>query len=169
VPRVTLAVDGRSRAHVLYTEGATPQQPYGLFYQSSSDGGRTWSSRHIVSGAPRPQSADSADHDYVIVSASKDEQVCTVWVDDRRGALDVWARCSMDAGRSWGDETLLSDRGDGAPYKSENGFKAFYGHYGGAAIDASGRLHAAWGAGEPGYRTGGVWVNRVEASRVTRP
>ena len=101
VPRITLAVDGRNRAHVVYTEGATPQQPYGLFYQSSSDGGRTWSSRHVVSAAPRPQSADSADHDYVMVSTSKDGRVCAVWVDDRRGALDVWVRCSTDAGRSW--------------------------------------------------------------------
>jgi hypothetical protein len=168
VPRITLAVDGRNRAHVVYTEGATPQQPYGLFHQSSADGGRTWSSRHVVSAAPRPQSADRADHDYVIVSASKDNRVCAVWVDDRRGALDVWARCSTDAGRSWGAETRLSDRDDGAPYKSADGFKAFYGHYGGAAIDAAGRLHAAWGAGEPGYRTGGVWVNRVAASGPAR-
>jgi len=103
------------------------------------------------------------------VSASKDDRVCAVWVDDRRGALDVWTRCSTDAGRSWGEETLLSDRGDGAPYKSATGFKAFYGHYGGAAIDGSGRLHAAWGAGESGYRTGGVWVNRVKVSGATRP
>ena len=101
---------------------------------------------------------------YVIVSASKDNRVCAVWVDDRRGALDVWARCSTDAGRSWGAETLLSDFVTTALCtKSANGFKAFYGHYGGAAIDAAGRLHAAWGAGEPAYRTGGVWVNCVEA------
>lgn len=168
-PTIALAVDGRGRAHVVYTEGATPQQPYGLFYQSSSDGGRAWSSRQVVSAAPRPQSADSADHDYVIVSASKEDRVCAVWVDDRRGALNVWTRCSTDAGRSWGTETLLSDRSDGAPYKSAAGFKAFYGHYGGAGIDAPGRLHAAWGAGEPGYRTGGVWVNRVEVSGAMRP
>jgi hypothetical protein len=138
LPRIVLAVDGRSRAHVVYTEGATPQQPYALFYRS-------------------------ADHDYLI-AASNDNRVCAVWVDDRRGALDVWARCSTDAGRSWGTEVLLSNRDDGAPYKSAHGFKAFYGHYGGAAIDAAGRLHAAWGAGEPGYRTGGVWVNSVEAA-----
>ena len=62
---------------------------------------------------------------------------------------------------------LLSDRVDGT-HKSANGFTAFYGHYGGAAIDASGRLHVAWGAGETGYRTGGVWVNRVEVSGATR-
>jgi hypothetical protein len=35
---------------------------------------------------------------------------------------------------------------------------------GGAAIDASGRLHAVWAAGEPGYRTGTVWLLEVFAA-----
>jgi len=166
-PGIGLAVDGRSRAHVVYTEGATAHQPYGLFHQSSSDG-VTWSTRQVVSAAPRPQSADSADHHYVTVAASQDERVCTTWVDDRRGALDVWARCSTDAGRSWRAETLLSDRSDGASYKSAAGFKAFFGHYGGAAIVPPGRLHAVWGAGEPGHITGGVWVNNVKVAGGTR-
>jgi BNR repeat-like domain len=163
VNTISLAVDDRSRAHVAYTEGAAPQQPYGLFYKTTSDGGRTWSAPIPISAARRPKSGDTADHDYLTVTASKEGRVCAVWVDDRRGALDAWARCSTDAGRTWGAETLLSDRADGAAYKSAAGFKAFYGHYGGAAIDASGRLHAAWAAGEPGYRTGSVWINSIDA------
>jgi hypothetical protein len=102
--------------------------------------------------------------DYITMAASG-ERVCAVWVDDQLGALNVWSRCSTDAGRSWGAETLLSDREDGAAYKSASGFAAFYGHYGGAAIDAGGRLHAVWSAGEPGYRTGTVWVNRGRGRR----
>lgn len=168
LPRISLAVDSRSRAHVVYTEGPAVQQPYGLYYRSSSDAARTWSTRQVVSAAPRPQSADRADHADVMVAASTDDRLCAVWVDDRRGALDVWARCSTDAGRSWGAETLLSDRSDGAPYKSPRGFTAFYGHYGGAAIDPRGRLHAAWGAGEPGYETGSVWFNSVDVSGQAR-
>lgn len=159
VNTISIAVDARNRAHVLYTEGASPDQPYALYYRSSSDGGRTWSSSYVVSNAPRPQSSDTADHHYITIATSGGQRVCAAWVDDRRGALDVWARCSTDAGRKWGVETLLSDRSDGAPYKSPTGFKAFYGHYGGAAIDASGRFHVVWAAGEPGYRTGSVWVN----------
>jgi hypothetical protein len=143
---ISIAVDARSRAHVLYTESASPDKPYALYYRSSSDGGKTWSSPYVLSAAP-----------------SGNQCVCAAWVDDRRGALDVWARCSNDAGRRWGAETLLSDRSDGAPYKSPTGFKAFYGHYGGAAIDVSGRFHAVWAAGEPGYLTGSVWVNSIDA------
>jgi hypothetical protein len=97
-----------------------------------------------------------------------DQRVCAVWVDDRMGALNTWARCSTDSGRTWGAETLMSDRTDGAPYKSAQGFKAFFGHYGGAAIDAAGKLHAVWAAGEPGYRTGTVWVNSVDVSPTSR-
>jgi len=163
VNTISIAVDARNRAHVLYTEGASPDQPYALYYRSSSDGGRTWSSPHVLSAAPRPQSGDTADHHYITIATSGNRRVCAAWVDDRRGALDVWARSSNDAGRRWGAETLLSDRSDGAPYKSPTGFKAFYGHYGGAAIDASGRFHVVWAAGEPGYRTGSVWVNSSAA------
>jgi BNR repeat-like domain len=160
---ISIAVDARSRAHVLYTEGAAPDQPYALYYRSSSDSGKTWSSPYVLSAAPRPQSGDTADHDYISIATSGNQRVCAAWVDDRRGALDVWARCSNDAGRRWGAETLLSDRSDGAPYKSPTGFKAFYGHYGGAAIDVSGGFHVVWAAGEPGYLTGSVWVNSIDA------
>ena len=141
---ISIAVDDRSRVHVLYTEGKTPQEPSGLFYKSSADGGRRWTAPQVVSAAPRPQSGDNADHDYITIAASTEGRVCAVWVDDRRGALDAWARCSTDAGRTWGAETLLSDRADGAAYKSAQGFNAFYGHYGGAAMDAAGQLHAVW-------------------------
>jgi hypothetical protein len=167
VPSIGLAVDGRGQAYVAYTEGAAGQ-PYGLFIRSSSDGGRTWSEPRRVSAAPRPQSGDAADYDHPIVAASGQGRACVVWVDDRRGALNVWARCSGDGARTWGPEFLLSDRSEGASYKSAEGFKAFYGHYGDAAIDVNGRLHAVWGAGEPGYRTGGVWVNSLDLSHVLR-
>jgi hypothetical protein len=103
-----------------------------------------------------------------MIAASGVGKVCVVWVDDRRGALDVWARCSIDAGQTWGPDVLFSDRNDGAVYKSSVGFKTFYGHYGGVAIDTSGRLHAAWGEGEPEYRTGAVWINSVDLAYALR-
>jgi hypothetical protein len=159
---ISVAIDGRGRAYVAYMEGAGPGQSYGLFLRSSADAGRTWSKPQPVSDARRPQSGDRADHDFPSVAASGEGQVCVVWVDDRRGALDVWVRCSRDAARTWGQDVLLSDRSDGATYKSSTGFKTFYGHYGGVAIDAAGRLHAAWGEGEPQYRTGGVWINSID-------
>jgi hypothetical protein len=162
---IAVAVDGRGQAYATYMEGAGPKQSYRLFMRSSADAGRSWSKPEIVSDAPRPQSGDRADHDFPMIAASGAGRVCVAWADDRRGALDVWARCSRDAGRSWATDVLLSDRSDGASYKSPAGFKSFYGHYGGVAIDAAGWLHAGWGAGEPEYRTGGVWVNSVELGK----
>lgn len=164
VGRIALAIDPRGQAYVAYTEGTGPRQPYGLFLRSTTDPGLRWSKPRVVDSSPRPQSHDRADHDFPMIAAFGAGQVCVVWVDDRRGALDVWARCSRDGARTWGDDFLMSDQSDGAPYKSATGFRTVYGHYGGVAIDESGRLHAAWGEGEPEYRTGTVWVNSLDLS-----
>ena len=129
--------------------------------KSSTDAGRTWSAGRPVSTAPRPQSNDLADHDYPLIAAHGNGRVCAVWVDDRRGARDTFARCSTDGAKTWAGDILLSNRSDGAAYKSPQGFTAIYGHYGGAAISWSSRLFAVWGEGERKYRTGNVWFNRV--------
>jgi BNR repeat-like domain len=159
LPSISVAVGSPGQAYAAYMEGVGPGQPYALLLKSSSDGGRTWSPGRTVSAAQRPRSNDLADHDNPIVAASGKGQVCVVWVDDRRGALDTFARCSTDGTRTWGNDILLSNRSDGARYKSANGFTAIYGHYGGAAISASGRLFAVWAEGERDSRTGSVWFN----------
>ena len=64
--------------------------------------------------------------------------------------------CSTDGTKTWGDDMLQSNRIEGAAYKSPQGFTAIYGHYGGAAISASGRLFAVWAEGEREYRAGNV-------------
>jgi hypothetical protein len=112
-----------------------------------------------VSAAPRPQSNDLADHDDSLIVAQGNGRVCVVWVDDRRGALNTFARCSTDGAKTWGDDILLSNRIEGAASKSPQGFTAIYGHYGGAAISSSSRLFAVWAEGEREYRTGNVWFN----------
>jgi hypothetical protein len=165
---IAVAIDVRGYAYVTYMEGTGPRQPYGLFLRSSTDAGRSWSKPQVVSAAPRPRSGDLADHDFPMIAASGAGRVCVVWVDDRRGALDVWARCSSDAGETWGPDILFSDRSNGAAYKSGVGFKTFYGHYGGVAIDSSDRLHAAFGEGEPEYRTGAVWFNSIDLADALR-
>ena len=147
LPEISVAVDSAGRAFAAYMEGPGPGQPYALLLNASSDGGRTWSAPRPVSVAPRPQSNDVADHGYPVVAANRRGQLCVVWVDDRRGAHDVFARCSADGALTWGPDVLLSNRRDGAPYKSETGFAAIYGHYGGAAVSGD-RLFAVWGAGE---------------------
>ena len=169
LPDVSVAIDGTGHAYAAYTEGPGPKQPYGLFLKTSADSGRTWSAAHPVSAAPRPHSNDLADHDNPVIAANGNGRICVVWLDDRRGALDTFARCSLDGGRSWGDDVLLSNRSDGAPYKSPQGFAAFYGHYGGAALSSTGRLFAVWAEGERNYRTGSVWFNWVTVKEAGKP
>ncbi len=164
LPDVSVAIDGNGRAYVSYAEGSGPGHPYALLLTSSDDGGRTWSAARAVSAAPRPQSNDVADHSYSLVTAQGDGRVCVMWVDDRRGALDTFARCSTDGAKTWGDDIWLSNRADGAAYTSPQGFVAFFGHYGGAAVSSTGRLFAVWAEGERDYATGTVWFNRVPVS-----
>jgi hypothetical protein len=154
LPSIGVAVDGNGQVHVVYTEGSGPGESYALLLKSSTDGGRTWSTGRPVSAAPRPQSNDVADHDFPAVVAGGMAGVCVLWVDDRRGALDTFARCSTDAAKTWGD-ILLSNRS----------FTSFYGHYGGAAISSRDRLFVVWAEGERDYRTGTVWLNSVPLTR----
>lgn len=159
LPSVSVTTGSDGHVYAAYTEGIGPGHPYTLSLASSADLGQTWSIGRPVSAAQRPQSSDRADQDFPTITAQGKDHVCVVWVDDRRGARDTFARCSTDGAKTWGDDIWLSNRTDGAPYKSPAGFTAFYGHYGGAAISSSGRLFAVWAEGERDYRTGTVWFN----------
>ena len=159
---IGVAADAKGRAYVAFTEGEASRKPYRLFFQSSDNAGADWTPRRELSAAARSASKDRADYDLAHVAAAGDGRVCILWVDDRLGSANVWARCSSDAGGSWGAETLLSNRHDGAPYKSAQGFGRFYGHYGGVAIAPTGRLHAAWPEGPRDAETGAIWVNSMD-------
>ncbi len=165
---ISLAVDEKGRAYVAYTEGEA-KKPYRLFFKSTEDGGKTWSAPVRLSEAQRPASRDEADADFTHVAAGGDGRVCVTWVDDRIGDRNFWARCSADAGRSWGAETLLSNRTDGATYKSPAGFKVFHGDYGGVALTSDGVLVAAWGEGMGRAGTGAVWFNSFEPGAGAGP
>ena len=165
LPSIGIGIDGTGRIHAAFTEGSGPGHPYALLLKSSSDAGGTWSASRPVSTARRPSSNDEADHDFPAVASDGQAGVCVVWVDDRRGALDMFARCSGDAAKTWGDDVLLSNRSEGMPYKSPLGFASIYGHYGGAAISSGGRLFAVWAEGDRGNRTGSVWFNSIKLAR----
>lgn len=164
VPEIDIAVSPEGAIYAVYTEGEAGE-PYGLFMRYSEDGGRFWTAPQAISAAPRPASGDLADHYESLVTAGQDGEVCVVWVDDRRGALDVWARCAAEPAGPWGREILLSNQSDGAEYKSRQGFAALFGHYMDAEIGA-GRLHAVWGAGTVDRSNGDIWTNVVELSEA---
>jgi hypothetical protein len=152
VALITIAMAAAAQTSTSWRSASTLE----LVLPSSTD---CWEPALAV--GPREQVYIVADHGYPLVAAREKGRVCVVWVDDRRGALDTFARCSTDSAKTWGADILLSNRIDGAAYKSPQGFTSIYGHYGGAAISSSGRLFAVWAEGEREYRTGNVWFNSV--------
>ena len=152
VPFPSLAVDAKGTLYAVYTTGEV-RQPYHLYFVCSSDRGRTWSSPVELTTAMRALSHDRADIGIPAIVAANDGLVYVVWTDDRDGPEGVWAKRSTDGGRTWSADVSLM-RGDQpmAP--------GLYGDYGGVAIDALGRLHAAWSEGTgtiPGRGKGSVW------------
>lgn len=152
-----IAVDAVGRAYAVYTEGRAGE-PYRLLLRSSAGGGETWSEPVPVSEAPRPSSGDLADHDYPIVTAAGDGRACVAWVDDRTEPRSMWARCTPDAGATWGDELLLSNVASDQGHTTSEGFAVFYGDYGGIALTDEGRLYVTWGAATAMDGPGAVWV-----------
>lgn len=158
VPYAGVAVDGRGRIYVVYTEGKG-KEPSDLFFRRSEDGISAWSEPRVLSSVPRPASGDRAACFYPMIAASGDGLVYVVWFDDRTGPLNAWARRSTDGGSTWSDVVRLS-RTD------RDGMEGVYGEYGGIGIDSRGALHAAWSegtghVGSPGAH-GGVWYARWE-------
>lgn len=156
VPAVKLAVAGTDRIYVVHTDGVV-KHPYRLLFTKSLDGGRTWSKSVVLSNALRPLSADRADHDHPEIVASESGLVYVVWIDNRAGPYNLFARRSTDGGDTWSAEVSLSPPG-------REGIAGFYGDYGGVAIDAAGSLHLAWSegvgsVGRPGSK-GGTWYVR---------
>jgi hypothetical protein len=103
---------------------------------------------------------DTADCDDPEIVAGGDGLVYVVWTDNREGPWNLYARRSLNAGKTWSGEIRLS-RDDRA------GFERFYGDYAGIGIDGRGTLHVAWGEGKgsigrPGSK-GGVWYARWDA------
>ena len=156
-----IAVDAVGRAYAVNTDGRAGE-PYRLLLRSSADGGETWSEPVPVSEAPRPSSGDLADHDFPMVTAAGDGRTCVAWVDDRSGPRSLWARCSADAGATWGDELLLSNMASDQGHTTTEGFAVFYGDYGGIALTDEGRLHVTWGAATAMDGPGAVWVGSAD-------
>jgi hypothetical protein len=159
VPYAGIAVDGRNRVYLAYTEGKG-KDPSDLLFRSSEDG-VSWSEPRVLSAAPRPASGDRAACFYPMIAASGDGLVYVVWFDDRTGPLNAWAKRSSDGGRTWSGDVRLTQ-------PDRDGMDGVYGEYGGVGIDSRGALHAAWAEGKghvgsPGAH-GGVWYARWDGS-----
>ncbi|MGH3031482.1 MAG: sialidase family protein [Gaiellaceae bacterium] len=163
--QLTVAVDGRDRAYVLYNASAEKYALNRMYFARSTDGGATWSLRDDVSRAPA-----GANNLFPALVARGDGDVRIAWQDDRNGfdeggddpsaRWNTYYRSSGDGGRTWSREVQLSDFVPGYDYKLAEGYLEPYGDYFELDVDGEGRTHALWGEGPSYVGPGTVWYAR---------
>jgi hypothetical protein len=155
-PSPVVAVDVAGTVMMVYNRGETPGAAQLLYARTSTDGGQTW-------GPPIPLSEGPAGTNHafpVVASGPTAGDFRVVWQDDRTGRWNTWFRQTTDGGHTWTAGLRLSDRPDGAPYKSPDGYGFPYGDYYDLAVDRGGRTHVIWGAGESYAGRGGSWYTK---------
>jgi hypothetical protein len=155
-PSALMAMDATGRLVVMYQGASVPSGPQRVYVRHSTDGGRTWSKRTDIDGGPSGTNAAFGG------AAATGHGDFRLWYqDDRNGAAgwNTWFRRSTDGGVTWSGEARLSDRANGAPYKTAAGFAQPYGDYGEVAITNAGATIAVWGEGTSYTGPGGTWYS----------
>jgi hypothetical protein len=152
-----VSADARGNLTLAYD---APTEDHGLqriYVRRSTDGGMTWSGRTGLS-------ADGEHATAPMIESRGDGDVRLAYYQTAGGGdLDrwnLWYRSSTDGGRMWSPAIKISDRPDGASYKSPGGFGEVYGDYGEMGITSTGQAIAAWGEAPSYVGPGGVWINR---------
>jgi hypothetical protein len=63
----------------------------------------------------------------------------------------------VNRGASWSPAARVSNRGSGAPYKTQAGFRFPYGDYFGMTVDSHGVSYLAWSEGKSYDGPGSTW------------
>jgi hypothetical protein len=154
--QAALASDEAGVLYALWNAGAVDRGPERMFFARSEDGGRTWSRKVDVSGAP----AGSA-HAFPAIAAVGAGDVRISWMDARAGALwNVYHRRSTDGGESWSAEADLSTLVPGFEYIQPEGFSFPFGDYFEVDVDDRGQSHLVWGQGLNWLEPGSIWYAR---------
>ena len=156
-PSSYLATDATGRLVIMYQGASVPEGPQRVYVRRSTDKGKTWSSRTDIDGGALGTNASFGG-----MAATGHGDFRLWYQDDRNGAAtayNTWYRSTKDGGVTWSPEARLSDRGNGAPYKTEAGYGSPYGDYGELAITNSGRTIAVWGEGTSYTGPGGTWYD----------
>lgn len=157
-PSTGLAMDPAGTLMLAYNTGHTPRGAQQMLVRTSLDG-VSWSEPVNVG-----QDSALVNNAFpVVVAGVNAGDFAVVWMADSGAESDwnVWMRRTHDSGATWGPFLRLSNRDDGARYKSPKGFTFPYGDYMSASADGEGRVHAIWGAGHNYNGPGGTWYTRA--------
>jgi len=153
-----IAVDSSGAVLFAYNVSDVGGGPQHLFTRKSADG------VNFEERVEIGETSAETDHGFPAVAAGPQPgNFRVVWQDDRlapAAAFNTWLSQTADGGTTWGADVRLSDRSDGAPYKSSGGFGFPYGDYLCVAVDGDGRTHAIWGEGTSYNGPGGTWSTR---------
>ncbi len=156
----SLAIDQGGLIMLLYHAGDNPKAPQPMWISTSTNG-QDWTPRAQVS--PPNELASNAFPALAAGPAANDFRI--VWQGDSGDPRrwNTFYRRTTDGGTTWSETARLSDRSDGAPYKSPAGYAFPYGDYLGLSVDGAGRNHVIWGEGDSYNGPGGVWYTRGQS------
>ncbi len=103
----SVAVSGDS-IHVVWEDNRDGN--YEIYYKRSLDNGGTWGSDTRLTNQDDYSSCSS-----VAVSGAN---IHVVWYDNRDGNDEIYYKCSLDNGVTWGSDTRLTNHGDASMYSS---------------------------------------------------
>ena len=153
--QIALAIDPAGTILAAYVANATARAPMRLYAITSADGGRSWTAPRSLGARGTKVGADFPK----AAAGPRPGDFRVAWEDDGNGATawNVWYRATTNHGASWSRTVRLSNRGSGAPYKSNVGFRFPYGDYFGITVDSHGTTDVAWSEGTNYDGPGGTW------------
>jgi hypothetical protein len=153
-PQMVVSVDSANNVYVAYNAGLVDQGPPYLWFQTSTNGGATWTARKVV----HTDGLSSAFHLFPAIAGGGGGEVHVSWMDNRKGQFNVFYRSSSNGGSTFSSETMVN-QDLGFPYQSSAGFAFTYGDYYGIAVNPRGDVHVAWGEGPDYIGPGNVFYS----------
>lgn len=154
--QISLAVGSDDAVYVAWNanDPAANGSAQRIYVARSTDRGTTFSAPADVSSAPA-----GIEHGFpTVLTGPSAGDVRVGWEDMRTGNWNAFVRASTNGGATWSGETTLSTYAPGYAYLVPTGFLFPYGDYFRMALDAQGRLHAAWGETSAYVNAGTIWV-----------
>jgi BNR repeat-like domain len=140
--------------YVLWNKGTVDLGPEQINFESSSDGGATWSKPQAVS----PAGNEAAFPSITTSGAAGDVRVA--WMERSNGLWNVRYQKSLSGGSTWTTAVKLSEcstASPACPSATSAGFDFPYGDYFKLAVSGAGQTQVVWGEGLNWTGPGNIW------------